>query len=63
MLASKRDMPIAGSKLVALDAEVVSQLETGLRFALGEAEEDVDRLLADRHPPQLAHAKRFVEGQ
>jgi hypothetical protein len=39
----------------------VSLAELGLR-APGDAEEDVDRLVADRQPPPLLEAERLVEG-
>src|SRR6266498_4195396 len=52
------DVAVAGSKLVGIDAEVVGQLEA--RAVSGEAHEDVDRLLANRHAPQLLEAERGV---
>jgi hypothetical protein len=51
---------VRGAELVRVDAEVVRQLELGLRLA-GNAEEVVDRLLADRQLAALLEAERLVE--
>src|SRR6185437_883002 len=50
-----------GAVVVLGDAVVVGQLQAGDLFA-GQAHEDVDRLLADRHPPHLLEAEILVEG-
>jgi hypothetical protein len=47
-------------ELVGVDAVVVGQLED--RHAVLEAHEDVDRLVADRHPADLGEAELLVEG-
>ena len=39
---------------------VVGQLEA--RVLAGQRHEDVDRLVADRHPPHLLEAELLVEG-
>ena len=54
-------MPVAGAELVALDAEVVGQLE--LRQVLAwHAEEVVHRLVADRKLAALLETESLVEG-
>ena len=54
------DVTVTRPELVAVDAEVVGQLEP--IPVSGQAHEDVDRLLADRHPPALLEAECGVEG-
>ena len=55
-----RDVVVAGAQLVRVDAEVVGQLQA--RAVAGEAHEDVDRLVADRHPADLLESEGLVEG-
>src|SRR5215218_930077 len=55
----ERDVVVAGAELVRVDAVVVGELEAVA--VAGEAHEDVDRLVADRHPPALLEAQRLVE--
>ena len=55
-----RDVVVARAQLVAVDAEVVGQLES--RPVAGQAHEDVDRLVADRQAADLLEAERLVEG-
>src|SRR4051812_36381953 len=56
----ERDVPVAGADLVrALLVLVPGQLEP--RAVAGEAHEDVDGLVADRHPGQLLEAELLVE--
>src|SRR4029079_19044597 len=55
----ERDVVVAGAELVGVDAVVVGELEA--IAVAGEAHEDVDRLVADRHPPPLLEAERLVE--
>src|SRR4051794_6975845 len=59
ILHGDRDVVVAGAELVAVDAVVVGQLEP--RIVARQAHEDVDRLVADRHPGALLEAERFVE--
>src|SRR3954447_24472171 len=54
------DVVVAAAVLVAGDAVVVGELEA--RVFAGQGHEDVDRLLADRHPPHLFEAELLVEG-
>src|SRR5205085_11215591 len=54
-----RAVPVAGAELVRVDAEVVRQLEPVA--VTGQAHEDVDRLVANRHPPALLEPERLVE--
>jgi hypothetical protein len=56
----KCDVPVAGAELIRVDAEVVGQLELGLVLARN-AEEVIDRLVADRQLPTLLEAERLVE--
>src|ERR671924_1153327 len=57
----QRDVAVAGPDLIRVDAEVVRQLE--LRRVLAwDAEEVVDRLVADRQLAPLLEAERLVEG-
>ena len=56
----QRDVVVAGAELVGVDAVVVGQLEPVA--VAGQAHEDVDRLVADRHPAALLEAERLVEG-
>ena len=53
------DVVVAGAQLVGVDPEVVGQLQA--RAVAGEAHEDVDGLVADRHAPELLKAQRLVE--
>src|SRR3954451_15133706 len=55
-----RDVVVAGAELVGLDAVVEGQLQAVL--VAGQAHEDVDRLVADRHAPALLEAEGLVEG-
>ena len=55
----ERDVVVAGAVLVLGDAVVVGQLED--RVLAGQVHEDVDRLVADRHPPGHFEAELFVE--
>jgi hypothetical protein len=50
---------VAGAELVGVDAVVVRQLEP--IAVAGQAHEDVDRLVADRHPAPLLEPERLVE--
>src|SRR3954470_3765875 len=55
----QRDVVVARAELVGLDAVVVGELEPVA--VAREPHEDVDRLLADRHPPPLLEAEGLVE--
>src|SRR3954468_9871725 len=55
-----RDVVVAGAELVGVDAVVVRELEAVV--VAGQAHEDVDRLVADRHAPALLEAEGLVEG-
>src|ERR671924_1049231 len=57
----QRDVAVAGPDLIRVDAEVVRQFELGRVFAW-DAEEVVDRLVADRQLAPLLEAERLVEG-
>ena len=52
VLDADRDVVVAGAQLVGVDAVVVGQLEA--RVLAGHPHEDVDRLVADRHPADLS---------
>ena len=54
------DVVVAGAVLVLGDAVVVGELQD--RVLAGQVHEDVDRLVADRHPPGLLEAELLVEG-
>ena len=54
------DVVVAGAEFVGVDAVVVGQLQA--RVLAGHAHEDVDRLVADRHPRHLLEAELGVEG-
>ena len=60
VLDRERDVVVARAELVGLDAVVVGQLEAVA--VAGQAHEDVDRLVADRHAAALLEAERLVEG-
>ncbi len=60
VLDRERDVVVAGAEVVLGHAEVVGQLEPVA--VAGEPHEDVDRLVADGHPPALLEAERLVEG-
>jgi hypothetical protein len=51
---------VARAQLVGVDAVVVGQLEP--RAVARQPHEDVDGLVADRHPADLLEAERLVEG-
>ena len=53
------DVVVAGAVVVLGDAVVVGQLQA--RVLAGHRHEDVDRLVADRHPPHLLEAELLVE--
>src|SRR3954452_19385286 len=55
----ERDVVVARAELVGVHAVVVGELEPVA--VAREAHEDVDRLLADRHPPPLLEAEGLVE--
>jgi hypothetical protein len=57
------DVPVARPDLVGLSAtDVVGQLEPRLVAVFRKAHEDVDRLVADRHPALFHEPERLVEG-
>src|SRR5215213_3560104 len=55
----ERDVVVARAQLVGVHAVVVGQLEPVT--VAREPHEDVDRLVADRHPPPLLEAEGLVE--
>src|SRR3954454_10643306 len=55
-----RNVVVARAELIGVHAVVVGELEP--RAVVGEAHEDVDRLVADREAPDLLHPERLVEG-
>src|SRR5204863_9037147 len=57
-----RDVSVARPQVVAVDAEVVGQLEARHVAVAGLVHEHVDRLVADRDPPHLLEAERLIEG-
>src|SRR4051812_43095203 len=60
ILDGERDVVVARAELVGVDAEVVRELEPVA--VAREAQEDVDRLVADGHAATLLEPERLVEG-
>src|SRR5437868_13211616 len=56
-----RDVAVARPEVVAVDAEVVGQLEARPVAVARLVHEHVDRLVADRDPSDLLEAERLVE--
>src|SRR6187431_2605613 len=56
----ERDVAVAGTELVGVDAEVVGELQAVV--VPGQAHENVDRLVANRKLPALFEPECLVEG-